>query len=296
MIKITESDLFNLVKETILFENKKIAKQFLQSNKITQEEFNDIEKIDPTPTKKYMGWMSKVMSTEKPTFDELRNAVTEFDNIVKGPAKLKELIDYKKTKGSISKQEEDEILSKIDIYKIKTFKELKELVDELMNIPSIKSKEKEKKFEVHYNNDQIYMVEPSTWEATAKLCQSKFAIDDTDRYGTPIKKSPWCTGANEMSNWINYVYSKQWTFYYALAHGDKIREELINTFGKEKGKNFTKMAICVRPFKNEQGEDATPPFRKEYYEVYDATDTEIIGKYGFNDFATYMDILDKYEN
>ena len=64
-------------------ENKAQLKQMLASNKIDQEEFNQILSSDNTPNKKYVGWIGRqYLKTKEPNakfdWDSLRNAVTEF--------------------------------------------------------------------------------------------------------------------------------------------------------------------------------------------------------------------------
>lgn len=302
-IFLNEDTLHNIIIEGVLIENKKVAKQYLESGKINQEQFQKIEKIDPTPTKKYMGWMGKQISIKDIDEDTLRNAIHEYDNILRagGLSKIEELIKHKGIKDT---QEIEKLKSYIDIYKIKTFEDLRTFVDDLMNVPSVKSKERESKFEIMVDNSEIFFVRPDTHEATANFCQSKFGIDYEDSQGRKLKKSPWCTGANEPSNWQNYVYRDNWTFYYCLAFGQNVTKELKQTFGDKivtghgmslpKYKAYQKMAIVMKPYYINGDAQEEVPFENKYYDAYDACDREITGSDGWSDFVKYWEIINKY--
>ena len=94
---------------SILQENRKVAKELVVQGKLSPEEFEQLQSIDPSQTKKYMGWMAKQWVTKSVTdIDELRNKIEEYDAFVKnGKAKTK------------------------DIYQFASFADLKKEVDEL---------------------------------------------------------------------------------------------------------------------------------------------------------------------
>ena len=62
-----------LLKEnkTYIIENVKQAKQYVDQGKLSKEELEKLINIDPSPTKKYVGWLSKIWINEKPDFDDL---------------------------------------------------------------------------------------------------------------------------------------------------------------------------------------------------------------------------------
>ena len=43
----------------LIVENRKQAKELVVQGKLTPEEFEQLQTIDPSQTKKYMGWMAK---------------------------------------------------------------------------------------------------------------------------------------------------------------------------------------------------------------------------------------------
>jgi len=305
-ISITEEKLHSIIQEGILLENKKVAKQFLEQNKITQEDFSQIEQIDPTPTKKYMGWMAKILATEKPSIDLLRNAVTEYHSLLSRiPGKIKQKEDNlnkQKEDGKISDDEFDKQLKqlqlekeKVDIYKIKTFSELQNLVDELNQEVSSYKSSKEKDFEVIADNSEIYVVHPMSWEASRRVCISKFAVNKKGQ-----QDSPWCTGFGNDTHFVSYHLSQLNTFYYVLCHGPNITNDLKKVFGKversghgvdlPKYEAYQKVAIMVKPYTVNGVRQEEVPFTKEYYEPYDATDSVI----PWSDFVKYWEIINRY--
>jgi len=92
-----------------ILENVKQAKQYVDSGKLTQDELKTLIDIDPSPTRKYVGWMAKQWVNKQVTdLDELRNTIEEFNTFLeKGKAKTK------------------------DIYQVKSFKDLQDEVDNI---------------------------------------------------------------------------------------------------------------------------------------------------------------------
>ena len=82
---------------SILQESRKVAKELVVQGKLSPEEFEQLQTIDPSQTKKYMGWMAKQWVTKNITdIDELRNKIEEYDAFVKsGKAKTKDIFQFK---------------------------------------------------------------------------------------------------------------------------------------------------------------------------------------------------------
>jgi hypothetical protein len=99
-----------LLKENkdFILENLKLAKQLLASGKLDNADFEELVQNDPTPTKKFVGWMAKIWIAEHPQMDELAKKVEEYFNFL----------------------EKDKAPTK-DIFQFKTFKALKDEVDTL---------------------------------------------------------------------------------------------------------------------------------------------------------------------
>ena len=56
-----------LLKEnkTIILENMKMAKGYVSQGKLSEDDLKKLIEIDPTPQKKYVGWLSKIWINEK---------------------------------------------------------------------------------------------------------------------------------------------------------------------------------------------------------------------------------------
>ena len=55
------SDFFKKTskEQSVLTENKKQAKLYVVQGKLSKEDFDTLVSIDPSPTKKYVGWMAR---------------------------------------------------------------------------------------------------------------------------------------------------------------------------------------------------------------------------------------------
>jgi len=210
-----KSELKKLIKEEIinflLIENKNQTKKiFLDKRKLTQEEFNELEDIDPTPQKKYMFWMAKEYIDNHISFDDLRKYITEYD-VLLGKHKIEER----------------------DIYKIKSFDELKQIINDINQRGSASLKELENDFSVIRNDKNLYIVSPNTYEASRKLGCSRFA-------GRGEEGSSWCTTYKNRSHFDSYYFSQDITFYYILVRGD-----LLKKIKTELGSSFEMVAFAV---------------------------------------------------
>ena len=57
-MKLTNSKLLTENKKYIL-ENVKLGRQYVLQGKLSEEDLKKIIEIDPTPTRKFVGWMAK---------------------------------------------------------------------------------------------------------------------------------------------------------------------------------------------------------------------------------------------
>lgn len=212
VIKLNKEDLTNIVtkvventikseKKLTLQENVKTAKQFVVSGKLSEDDLKKIIKIDPTPTRKFVGWMSKVFIKEKPSIDALRNTVEEYNVFLeKGKAKTK------------------------DINQFKSFRELQSEVNELNDSgDTLSLKELENDYEVIMDNDDLLIMSPHTHEASRKIGLAYFAYRNC---GEGKKDSAWCTTYKSPDHFNDYYYSKKYTFYYVKVKSDRLIEEL----------------------------------------------------------------------
>jgi hypothetical protein len=196
-------------------ENKKQALMLVRQGKISQENFQDILRIDPSPTKKFTGWMSKQWALGNvSSIDDLRNTIEEFNVF----------LDRGKTK-------------KKDIYQYSSFKELKNEVEILNNTGSGTSlKELEEDYEVIRDDGELLVIVPHTHEASRKLGLSKFS------YRNCGQDSAWCTTYKAPNHFNSYYYKDDHTLYYVKVMSEKIKQELINNNFEE---SFFVTAVVV---------------------------------------------------
>lgn len=235
--------------KTYIKENVKQAKQYVSSGKLSQDELKKLIEIDPSKTRKYVGWMAKQWVQKNVTdIDELRNTVEEYNTFLeKGKAKTK------------------------DIYQLKTFDLLKKEVDEInQSGEGISVKDLESDYDVVMDTPELYIASPHTHEASRKLGLSAFAFRDCGDGG---KDSSWCTTYKAPDHFNDYYYSSNVTFYYIKVKSPDMMEELNKAFGK-KWANMVVVALAVLEDGQIDGYDGLDKqISKENIKKY----TEIIG-------------------
>jgi hypothetical protein len=194
---------FYQLTKSIIKENKKQALLLVQQGKISQENFEAILKIDPTPSKKFTGWMAKQWYLGKiNNIDHLRNTIEEFNSF----------LNRGKTK-------------KNDIYQYNDFQELKKEVDNLNNIDGGMSlKELEEDYEIIKDDNNLLIVVPHTHEASRKMGISKFSYRKCDDGTTD---SAWCTTFKAPNHFNDYYYNQDHTFYYVRVKSNILKQNLI---------------------------------------------------------------------
>lgn len=244
---LRESKLLKKNKSSIL-ENVKQAKQYLQSGKLSKEDLDTLIKIDPTPTRKFVGWMAKQWINKQVTdIDELRNTIEEFNTFLeKGKTKTK------------------------DIYQLKTFKALKDEVDDINKTgEGVSVKDLESDYDTVIDNSDLLIMSPHTHEASRKLGLSYFAFRDC---GDGNKDSAWCTTYKAPDHFNDYYYKHNVTFYYIRVKSEQMIKQLKKAFPK-RWKNMIVVALAVL----EDGK----------VDGYDGLDKQIKGK----DIKTYTNII-----
>ena len=204
---------------SILQENRKVAKELVVQGKLTPEEFEQLQTIDPSQTKKYMGWMAKQWIAKTVTdIDELRNKIEEYDAFVKnGKAKTK------------------------DVYQFASFADLKKEVDELNAMGSESKSELRDDYEVVLDNDKLLIAVPHTHEASRYLGLSKFQYRDCEGGG---KDSAWCTTYKAPDHFNDYYFKQQITFYY-IRIKDEAMIELAKAAFPARGASMVVTALLV---------------------------------------------------
>jgi len=218
-MKLKHSKLLKENRNYIL-ENVKQARQYVQSGKLSSEDLETLIKIDPTPTRKFVGWMAKQWVLGNVTdIDKLRNTIEEYNTFLeKGKAKTK------------------------DIYQLKSFKDLDAEVDQINKTgEGISVKDLESDYDTVIDNEDLLIVSPHTHEASRKLGLSQFAFRDC-RDGT--KDSAWCTTYKAPDHFNDYYYTKNVTFYYVRVKSKQMMEQLKKAF-PNRWKSLVVVALAV---------------------------------------------------
>jgi len=228
-MKFNFSKLLIENKHSIL-ENIRQAKQYVESGKLTQEELKILTDIDPSPTRKYVGWMAKQWAEKQITdIDDLRNTIEEFNTLLeKGKTKTK------------------------DIYQIKSFKALQDEVGQINNSgENISTRELESDYDTVLENSDLLIMSPHTHEASRKLGLSQFAFRDC---GDDGKDSSWCTTYKAPDHFNDYYYTNNVTFYYVKVKSQQMINQLQDKFPKT-WKNLVVVALAVLDNGNIDGYD-----------------------------------------
>jgi hypothetical protein len=237
---------FRMIWESYIFESIKVGKALVMDGSISQEVLDSITSIDPTPTKKYVGWMCKQWALKNvDSIDNLRNTIEEFDSFLnRGKVKQKDINAYR------------------------TFSDLHKIVDHLNNsVEGVSVKDLESDYEVIRDDENLLIMVPHTHEASRKLGLSHFAFRDCGGGG---KDSAWCTTYKAPNHFNDYYYKNNVTFYYIKVRSEEIQQKLINSGYEEQ---FFVIAIAVYDKSVNDGEG-----KSHSMEAYDGKDKQFIGE------------------
>jgi hypothetical protein len=205
--------------KSFILENVKQAKQYVNQNKLSQGDLIKLIEIDPTPTRKFVGWMAKQWINKTVTdIDNLRNTIEEYNTFLnKGKTKIK------------------------DINQFKTFEDLSKEITNLNNSgEAISNKDLESDYETIIDNQDLLIMSPHTHEASRKLGLSYFAFRDCKEG----KDSSWCTTYKAPDHFNDYYYKNNVTFYYIRVRSKNLIEKLKEAFPK-RYKNLIVVALAV---------------------------------------------------
>jgi len=209
---------FKIKKENrgFIVENIKQAKQYLNSNKISKEDFDIIVKSDPTKQKKYTGWMAKIWMQDKPDIDDLRNTIEEFDSFLqRGKVKYKDINQYK------------------------NFEELSSDIEQRNNSgENVSVKDLENDYDIILDDNNLLIASPHTHEASRKLGLSKF------NYRNCGEDSAWCTTYKAPNHFNDYYYTHNVTFYYIKVKSQELINKLKEAF-PNKYEQMTVVALAI---------------------------------------------------
>lgn len=204
-----------LYKESVFItESRKEGKLLVQQGRITQDEFNNIVNIDPTPNKKYVGWMCKQWAAH--TIADL----TALKEVIEGWERV------------IASSTARAAIKNTDIYSY-TFDQVAKIVNEQdeakKNLP-------ENNYEVLLDTPDILMIAPYTHEASREQGLRHFAIrvcfDEKDR-PTGQKDCAWCTTFKSPDHWNQYYYGEDKEFRYIKVKSEAMKQKLLQNGFKE---------------------------------------------------------------
>lgn len=228
--------------QNLIQENRKQAKELVVQGKLSPEDFELLQTIDPSPTKKYMGWMAKQWINKETSGiaskDDLKNKIEEYDAFVtSGKAKTK------------------------DIFQFKSFTDLKKEVDELNAMGSESKSELRDDYEIVRDDDKLLIAVPHSHEASRYLGLSKFTYRDCEGGG---KDSAWCTTYKAPDHFNGYYFRQGITLYYIRVKDQGTIDDLEAAFPEKEGA-MTVVALLV----NNKG---------KLFDGYDGTDAQLNSK------------------
>lgn len=216
-----------------LLENRSLANQLISQGKLSPSDFQKITDLDFSPSKKYVGWISKQwVSGSIKDIELLKNTLKKFES----------LSNRGKTKNK-------------DIYAYKTWEELKQDIDYLQGTgQEASSSVLEGDFEVLKDDKNFLIISPHTHEASRKLGRSYFAFRDCKGGG---KDSAWCTTYKVPDHFNDYYYKDNATLLYIKVRSLEILKKLEQSgYGPE----YSVVALVLFPpetphkeFKNIEG-------------------------------------------
>jgi hypothetical protein len=197
--------------KSIVLENLKQAKSYVVAGKLSKEDLTSLVNSDPTPQKKYVGWMAKVWIDEKPSIEDLSTTIEQFNRFV----------------------ESDKIKTK-DINQFKSYENLKNEIDRINKSgEGLSRKDLEDDYETIVNTPDLLIMVPHTHEASRKLGLTTFKFrycKDKEGKFTGKQDSHWCTTYAAPDHFNDYYYNQNVTLYYIKVKSEKMQQELIKAF------------------------------------------------------------------
>jgi hypothetical protein len=230
-----------------VLESLKQGKLLVQQGKLSQDVLDKISKIDPTPQKKFVGWMAKQwVNDQVSNFDELRNTIEEWNSFLnKGKTKNK------------------------DIYAYKSFHDLKSEVHHLNQTgEGLSGADLENDYEVVRDDKNLLVCVPHTHESSRKLGLSEFAFRDCGNYE---KDSAWCTTYKAPDKFNDYYYKNNVTFYYVKVRSEELKNRLTEAGYSEE---YFVTAIAVL---DEELSDRAISSGHQNMDAYDGLDRQFNG-------------------
>jgi len=203
----------------LIKENTRQAKTYLQKGEISPEELEMFIEIDPTSTRKYVGWMAKQWKSGNVDDKSLlKSTVEEFDVFLeKGKARTK------------------------DINQFKTFADLEKEVEYLNQTGAgVSVKDLESDYDTVVDTEDLLVMVPHTHEASRKLGLSHFSFRDCPEG----KDSAWCTTYKAPDHFNSYYYQHDVTFYYIRIKSKNLISKLKEAF-PDKWEPLVVVALAV---------------------------------------------------
>lgn len=229
-MKLSHSKLLNINKfRQYILENVSQGKEYVDKNKLSTHDFAAIFGIDPSPNYKFVGWMTTQWVNKAVTdMKVLKDTITKYNTFQK--------------KGKVKTK---------DIYQFKTFKDLKDEVDNIdesgAGVSSIKNLESD--YDILADDGDVLIVSPHTHEASRKLGLSDFSPRNCEDGG---KDSAWCTTYKDPRHFNQYYHTGNMTLIYILIKSNSIIEKLKKAFPN---KNMKVVALALKDGKIVEAKD-----------------------------------------
>lgn len=197
------SILHLIASSPLILENVKLAKQMVQAGKLSSQTLEELIQIDPSASKKYVGWMAKQWDTGQVNdINELEELISRYDVLVKR--------------------------GRITVTDINQFKDLKDLYSQVVEAEKVKSKKVlAADTETVIDDADLLVMVPHTHEASRKIGNAYFAYRVCD---DGSKDSAWCTTYRLPDHFNNYYYNDNITFYYYRVRSADMVRKLQDTF------------------------------------------------------------------
>ena len=251
-MKISLAERADLLVERLLSirsieENVQMAKQLVAQGQLSQEDFDTLVGIDPSPKKKYVGWMARQWASKAVSdIDVLRNTVEEFNTFAE--------------RGKVKNP---------DIQRYKTFDELAKAVNQINDSgEAVSSSDLENDYEIIRDDADLFVAVPHTHEASRKLGLSYFSA----RASAEGKDCAWCTTYKNGSHFLDYYHKHTVTLYY-IAVRSKLLQKKLRKAGYDESFDYVAVAVL-----NPEHSDAATARGLDTMEAYDGLDRQFKGQ------------------
>jgi len=210
-------------KISLISEATTLAKFYLKSGQLSQEDFEKLKQIDPTgPDKfKFVDWMAKQWINKNVTnWDDLRNKIEEYAVLLDNGKAITKNIDN-----------------------FSTFEDLRTEVDDISNSgANLSNKDLESDFEIVADNEHMYVIAPDEHLASRSQALKHFSHRVC---GDGKIDCAWCTTFKDDSQFVDKYFVRDQTIYYCAIKSDELLEKLKEIVPDRDDCSLRALAILV---------------------------------------------------